>query len=46
MRKRTHKFSSQEEKEIAQLWYENMLLKSKINEETALIWYEIMMGGM
>lgn len=32
--------------ENAELWYQNMRLEMKMEEETSLLWYEIMMGGI
>lgn len=37
------------EYENAELWYNNMLLESKVDDtefELSVLWYEIMMGGI
>ena len=38
--------SEQLEEEVADVWFENMVLDSKIDEETSALWFEIMQGGM
>lgn len=34
------------EDENATLWFENMTLDAKLDEETSALWFEIMMGEM
>ncbi|GKV69861.1 hypothetical protein NCCP2716_23590 [Sporosarcina sp. NCCP-2716] len=34
------------EAENADLWFQTMSLESKMDEETAAIWFELMKGGM
>lgn len=34
------------EEEVADMWFDNMVLDTKIEEEVADMWFEIMQGGM
>lgn len=40
-----NRFESLED-ENAYLWFENMTLDAKVDEETSALWFEIMLGGM